>query len=181
MKKLCIITILFVACLFLIAGADDPIPNLTQPRYMVFTSGQPTAAGFQELAAMGIKTVINVLPEKECLKGEEAMVISNHMAYHKVPFEASALSRDTVDQFALLMLTTEQPVLIHCSTGNHVGGIWFAYRVLVNKASLAVALKEARRIGMKPEMEDAVFDWVVKETTTTKAQVLTGEIAFPKG
>ena len=169
MKKCCIITILFVACLLLMASADDPIPNLNQPKYMVFTSGQPTEEGFHQLAAMGIKTVINVLPEQECLKGEEAMVESNRMAYQKLPFEASALKRETVDQFALLMLTAQQPVLIHCSTGNHVGGLWFAYRVLVNKAPLAVALKEARRIGMKPAMEDTVFDWVVRETTTTKS------------
>jgi uncharacterized protein (TIGR01244 family) len=169
MNKKCILFVLFAACLFFVSSAEDPIPNLNQPKYMVFTSGQPTEAGFQELAAMGIKTVINVLPEDECLKGEETMVESNRMAYHKLPFEASALKRETVDQFALLLVSVEQPVLIHCSTGNHVGGLWFAYRVLVNKAPLATALKEGRRIGMKPAMEDTVFDWLVKETTTVKS------------
>jgi hypothetical protein len=41
--------------------------------------------------------------------------------------------------------------------------MWFAYRVLVEKAPLAIALKEARLIGLKPQMEDAIFNWVVDE------------------
>lgn len=169
MRNSCVIISIFIACLFLIGFSEEQIPNLTHLRAEVFTSGQPSETGFQELSAMGIKTVINVLPEAQCLKGEQGMVQTNHMVYKKLPFEAETLNRDTVDDFAYLMLTSEQPVLIHCSTGNHVGGLWLAYRVLVERAPVTVAVAESRRIGIKPAMEHSVLRWLGEEVTTVKA------------
>ena len=158
---------MFLGCMFLAGFSDEQIPNLTQPRPDVFTSGQPTETGFQEIAAMGIKTVINVLPEAQCLKGEANTVRSNHMVYKSFPFETATLTRDMVDDFGYVMMTAEQPVLIHCSTGNHVGGLWLAYRVVVDHAPLSVALREARRIGIKPGMEQSVLRWLGEEVSAT--------------
>ena len=147
--------------------ADDNLPNLQQPKYRIYTAGQPTEQGFKELAAMGVKTVINVLPESECLATEEAMVTANHMAYHKVPFHTSGFKMATIHDFAALIKSVELPVLVHCSTGNHAGGLWFAYRVLIDKAPLPIALKEGRQVGMKPELEDPLFAWVVQQMQTS--------------
>ena len=44
---------------------NDPLPNLQTPRIDIYTAGQPTEEGFQKLASMGVKSVINVLPERE--------------------------------------------------------------------------------------------------------------------
>ena len=165
--------LIFSAVALLATAMDDDLPNLQSPRFEVYTSGQPTEEGFQKLAAMGVKSVINVLPEKECLSGEDKMVRNRKMAYHTFPFEPITINLKTVQKFGELLQNQKKPVLIHCSTGNHVGGMWFAYRVLVERAPLAVALKEARAIGLKPQMEDAIFNWVVNEeenlgvTTTT--------------
>jgi uncharacterized protein (TIGR01244 family) len=147
----------------LAVGMIEDLPNLQSPRYDIFTSGQPTEEGFRMLAAMGVKSVINVLPQKECISGEEKFVQNKNMTYHNFPFQAEAIKLETVQQFGELLRTQKRPVLIHCSTGNHAGGMWFAYRVLVERTSLAVALKEARVIGLKPQMEDAIFNWVVAE------------------
>jgi uncharacterized protein (TIGR01244 family) len=139
------------------------IPNFQSPRYEIYTAGQPNEEGFQQVAAMGVKSVINVLPEKECLKDEEMMVVNNKMIYNKFPFNPSNVNMAMVQKFGQLLQNQEKPVLIHCSTGNHVGALWFAYRVLGEKAGLATALKEARQIGLTPEMENAIFDQVVQE------------------
>ena len=112
---------------------------------------------------MGIKSVINVLPEKECLAQEEMFVTEQKMVYNKFPFEPGKLNMAMVQKFGVLLQNQQRPVLIHCSTGNHVAGLWFAYRVLAEKAPLALALKEARTIGLQPEMENRIFDWVVTE------------------
>jgi uncharacterized protein (TIGR01244 family) len=152
-----IIVLISFVCVFAFPG---DLPNLYQPRYQVFTAGQPTNVGYGQLAVMGVKTVINVLPEKECIPGEPSMVIANNMVYQSLPFDPLELNKETVEQFAMLLQNVEKPVLIHCSTGNHVGGLWFAYRVLIENAPLATALKEGRRIGMQPWMEDIVFNWV---------------------
>lgn len=161
--KLALALLTFSAIALLATAMDDDLPNLLNPRLDIYTAGQPTEKGFQKLAAMGVKSVINVLPEKECISGEKDMVQKNNMEYHSFPFDPGSIKLETVQKFGELLRSQKTPVLIHCSTGNHVGGMWFAYRVLVDKAPLAIALKEARLIGLKPQMEDAIFNWVVDE------------------
>ncbi|MCI0614001.1 hypothetical protein L0244_13530, partial [bacterium] len=95
--------------------------------------------------------------------GEANIVQNNKMEYHSFPFDPATIKLETVQKFGQLLQSQKKPVLIHCSTGNHVGGMWFAYRVLVERAPLAIALKEARLIGLKPQTEDAIFNWVVDE------------------
>ena len=157
------IAIVMLSLIAVVAFGLAGIPNIQTPRYEIYTSGQPDEEGFKNASAMGIKSVINVLPEKECLTQEESMVSGNKMEYNKVPFEPGKLNMAMVQKFGQLLQNQPKPVLIHCSTGNHVGGLWFAYRVLAEKAPLALALREARMIGLQPEMENAIFDWVVKE------------------
>jgi uncharacterized protein (TIGR01244 family) len=159
MKYKMIICIVVVSCAVLFATESD-LPNLYQPRYLILTSGQPTNVGYRLLQQMGVQTVINVLPERECDPGEKSMVIANSMFYFSHPFDQANLNRDTVVQFAKLIKNVDKPVLVHCSTGNHVGGLWFAFRVLIEKAPVGVAISEGRQIGMKPEMENAVFKWL---------------------
>jgi uncharacterized protein (TIGR01244 family) len=153
---------------FVYADPNDSIPNLQQVRYTVFSAGQPTVIGYGQLAAMGVKTVINVLPTKECLPEEPTLAMVNGMTYHNIPFDPTQLTVKTLEEFALVLQSSEKPVLIHCSTGNHVGGMWFAYRVVIEKAPLALALKEGRRIGMQPAMEDMVFQWVTNPSLQAK-------------
>ena len=103
-----IIVILFsFVCVFAFSG---DLPNLYQPRYQVFTAGQPTNVGYGQIALMGVKTVINVLPENECIPGEPSIVIANNMVYHNLPFEPSNLNKETLEQFAVLLANEEKPV-----------------------------------------------------------------------
>lgn len=161
------ISILWIIILaFITFGFSIPaeeVPNFQVARYEVFASGQPTQEGFRLLAESGMKTVINVLPTAECMMNEENMVKTNDMVYEHFPFETSGFKRETFENFAVLLAKAEKPVLVHCSTGNHVGGLWFGYRVLVDKAPLPLALKEARRIGMKSDLEDAMFHWLTSQ------------------
>jgi uncharacterized protein (TIGR01244 family) len=154
-----------ILSLFCVIGfaTTDTVPNLQNPRYQIYTAGQPNEEGFQYASKIGVKSVINVLPEKEWLKGEEQMVTNNNMTYNKFPFDPADLNMATIQKFGQLLQSQQKPVLIHCSTGNHVGALWFAYRVLAEKAALGVALKEAREIGLTPEMENAIFDRVLQE------------------
>lgn len=156
-KMVFVIVLMSVAFLF---AMDSDLPNLYQPRYLILTSGQPTSLGYRLLQQMGVQTVINVLPEMECDPGERSMVIANDMVYFSHPFDPANINRDAVVEFGKLIKNVEKPALVHCSTGNHVGGIWFAFRVLIEKAPVGVAISEGRQIGMKPQMENAVLQWL---------------------
>jgi uncharacterized protein (TIGR01244 family) len=164
MRSISALSILLITVALLVgASAAGVIPNLNSPRVYIYTAGQPDEEGFQQLSNMGIKTIINVLPERNCLPDEPGMVAANHMVYRSVPFNLNKFRKETIEQFAEILEDSEKPVLIHCSTGNHAGAMWFAYRVLQEEAPLQQALLEARAIGMKPQVEEPLVDWVMSE------------------
>jgi uncharacterized protein (TIGR01244 family) len=163
MKNVIVVIIILNILTILSAKPVNQVPNLQNPQYDIYTAGQPTEEGFQQVAAMGIKTVINVLPERYCLPGEAEMVVANNMTYRTQPFQTSEFRKETILQFADLLKNSKKPVLIHCSTGNHVGGLWFAYRVLKQRIPLSQALEEGRKIGMRPVLEGALLDWIVSQ------------------
>ena len=161
MKNALVIAFIFVASLLLAIPANQ-VPNLQSPRQQIYTAGQPTDDGFELLATMGLQTVINVLPEKYCEPAEPATVTRNGMTYRSVPFRTTSFSKQTVEHFAHVLETAKKPVLIHCSTGNHAAGMWFAYRILIEDASLDEALMEARMIGLRPELEEMLVGPVLQ-------------------
>jgi uncharacterized protein (TIGR01244 family) len=160
MKTWIVFFIAFSSVSLLLGQTRDAVPNLQRPAFYIYTSGQPTEEGFRQLAGMGIKTVINVLPERQCIQNEREMVITNGMVYRSIPFELRGFRKETIKYFAEILEKAEKPVLIHCATGNHVGGLWFAYRILIDNYPLEQALKEGRRIGMRPDLEDELFLWL---------------------
>ena len=162
MKNVTLIIIMLTALSFGFAMPLGEIPNLRNPQAGIYTSGQPNEGGFEHIAAAGFKTVINVLPEKNCVPGEADMVISQQMTYRTVPFHLTNFRKETIEQFAEVLKKAEKPVLIHCGTGNHAGGLWFAYRVLIQKAPVEVAAQEGRIIGMRKDLENSLHDWVLK-------------------
>jgi protein tyrosine phosphatase (PTP) superfamily phosphohydrolase (DUF442 family) len=151
--------IFFMSVVCVLAFPVD-LPNFHHLRNQIFTSGQPTNAGFSQLRSMGIETVINVLPLDECDPAEPTIVKVNNMVFFSHPFDPDNLQQETVYDFAKTLKYVEKPVLIHCSTGNHVGGLWLSYRVLIEKESIANAVLEGRQIGMQPAMEEKVLRWL---------------------
>jgi uncharacterized protein (TIGR01244 family) len=163
MKQGLVLFCVFVFAQFLFAIPANVVPNLQSPRPEVYTSGQPTNEGFEQLADQGIKSVINVLPEKYCVRDEAQIVMANGMTYRTIPFNTSSFRKETVEQFADILRTVKKPVLIHCSTGNHVGGMWFSYLYLIENRKLEEALMEARMIGLRPKLEKDLVSWAVEQ------------------
>ena len=163
MKSQTLFITLIGTFIFVFGYSVDQIPNLQQPKVFVYTSGQPSEEGFSKLSSMGIKTVINVLPENQCVPNEGELVRANNMTYRSVPFHLSGFKKHTMEHFAEVLKRADKPVLIHCATGNHVGGLWFAYRLLEQNIPLEQALAEARKIGMRPELENALYLWIADQ------------------
>jgi protein tyrosine phosphatase (PTP) superfamily phosphohydrolase (DUF442 family) len=146
------------------SNTQKELPNFQQPKHLIYTAGQPSDAGFRKLQSMGIKVVVNVLPKEECLAEQQSEVTEHQMLYINLPFDPRNFNRETIERFSrILYAQRKQKILIHCSTGNHVGGLWFAYRVLIEGAPLGVALKEGRAIGMQLWLEDPLLYWVIEE------------------
>ncbi|MFN0057624.1 MAG: beta-lactamase hydrolase domain-containing protein [Planctomycetota bacterium] len=126
----------------------------------VYLASQPAAADFEQAAANGIRTILNLREDGEVTEFDEpALIAKLRMNYVSLPFKGpGALSDEILDRArALLRDREKRPILIHCSSGNRVGAIWFAHRSLDAGLSWEAALEEARTVGLKtPALEARV-------------------------
>src|SRR5690242_11371061 len=81
------------------AGVQAPgIPNFQQVNERIFRGGQPTQEGFQSLAKLGVKTVVDLRREGEdgehSLKTEKKLVEAAGMRYVSVPMKGVVAPTD---------------------------------------------------------------------------------------
>lgn len=115
-----------------------------------YVGGQPSAADLQRLAASGVRHVINLRPAAEQAGYDEsAAVTAEGMQYHNLPVAGAAdisfANAQALD--ALLADIGDEPVLLHCASGNRVGAL-MALRAAMQGQDEESAIAEGRRWGM---------------------------------
>lgn len=140
------------------AGPD--LPGLRQPRPGLYTGGQPSADAWTAMAAAGVGTVINLRPEAELAgRDEAAEVRAAGMAYHQIPVAgADGITAENADRLWSLLQAAKGPVVVHCASGNRVGGL------------LSVAL--VRHGGLEPEAALALGREAGMASTEAKAKAV---------
>ncbi|MBZ0267078.1 hypothetical protein K8I85_02895 [bacterium] len=114
-------------------------------------AGQPTEGALRALAGQGYRTVVNMRGVAEMEWNEQALVESLGMTYLAVPmpYPIEKIDGGWVEEFDALMAAPDaRPMLIHCSSGNRVGGlygVWLAERKGLGRAQ---ALDRAAAAGM---------------------------------
>ncbi len=138
----------------------------------VYLGAQPSEADFARLKEAGVKTVINLRSEGENTKFDEGKTLVDlgvdPASYHNPGFKSADTLTDPIFRRVRDLLTnkTNEPVLLHCASGNRVGAVWLAHRVLDDGVPYEKALEEAKAIGMKPE----AFEARVKEYLDSKPE-----------
>jgi uncharacterized protein (TIGR01244 family) len=127
--------------------------NLRAPEPIVLSSGQPTQEQLGVIASSGVRHVINLrTPQEEIDFTESAVVESLGMTYYSIPVAGgggiNAENAQTLQQ--ILAQLDGEPVLIHCASGNRVGGL-MAVSAFAGGASLESAMAEGQRWGMTSE------------------------------
>lgn len=142
------------------AVAGPALPNLRQPRPGLYTGGQPAAEAWTAMAAAGVGTVINLRPEAELAgRDEAAEVHAAGMAYHQIPVAgANDITAENADRLWSLLQAAKGPVVVHCASGNRVGGL------------LSVAL--VRHGGLQPEAALALGREAGMASTEAKAKMV---------
>ena len=135
------------------AGVEAPgVPNFHQVNGHVFRGGQPVDAGWNSLAHLGIKVVVDLRPASEHPIGaEQRAVEAAGMKYVNVPMRGvGAPLEDTVSKVLALMLSeVNGPVFVHCRRGSdRTGTVVACYRILHDHWENQKALQEARSYGM---------------------------------
>lgn len=111
------------------AAAQDPPPfllekmqvegleNVFRVRPDLYSGGQPTEAGFAELAKLGVKTIISVdgaAPELDLAHKYGMRYVHLPIGYNSVPVEQQ-------QKLVKARLTFPGPVYVHCHHGKHRG------------------------------------------------------------
>lgn len=134
---------------------NKDLPNFHTVHPYLLRSGEPSAAGIQELSKRGVKTLIDLRARGERSKNEEAQAKALNMQYINLPMSDRA---PTEAQVNTLMETirkgkaTNAPVLVHCAHGSDrtgcMIGIW---RVTEDGLSYDKAYKEMRKYYFGPQ------------------------------
>jgi len=120
-------------------------PNLAQVDAGLWRSAQPTAEGFKNLKALGIRTVISLrrlADDRTPLKGLGLRYVHIHFA----PWRAE--DEDVVRFLKVVSDPQNQPVLVHCQHGaDRTGTMVAIYRAYAQAWPLSEAMQELPRFG----------------------------------
>lgn len=141
------------------------LPNFHQVNQGLYRGAQPRQGGFQQLATLGIKTVLNLRTADERERAEAVEARAAGLAYFNIAMEG--LDRPTHEQMerALEIIndTANQPVFLHCKRGaDRTGMVIAIYRITRDGWSVEQALREAKRYGMsffQFRMKDYIKDY----------------------
>jgi tyrosine-protein phosphatase SIW14 len=135
------------------AGPSAPgVPNFYQVNDHVYRGAQPTDEGWKSLAALGVKTVIDLrLQDEHPTQAEKQAVEAAGMRYINIPMHGMAApSHEQISKIlGLLDSTKEGPVFVHCRRGaDRTGTVIACYRVAHDHWQNKKALAEAKSAGM---------------------------------
>jgi tyrosine-protein phosphatase SIW14 len=135
----------------LFAGPVPGIANFDQVDAHVYRGAQPTSEGFQSLAKLGVKTIIDLREAGARSKAEDLMVTAAGMKYVNVPM--TGLTPPTASEITRLLGLLEDaaggPVFVHCLRGaDRTGAVIAAYHIDHDKWDNVRALKDAKAHGM---------------------------------
>ena len=141
--------------------ADDPydMKSTQRPSPEIITGGQLSQADVARLKAEGVTTIINLRAPREF----DQTTVRNQadaegIAYYNFPVSGrEALSLDNAKRVDTLLKKVSGKTLIHCGSGNRVGGIMAIRAHLIEGKSKEEALALGRAIGMSGGTEEQVL------------------------
>jgi tyrosine-protein phosphatase SIW14 len=156
-----------------ILAAQPPagVPNFQQVNEHIYRGAQPNTQGFQSLASLGVKTVIDLRGGGGRSADERKVVEAAGMRYVAIPLDGYSAPTDRQVSNLLGLLNDESagPVFVHCRRGaDRTGTIIACYRISHDHWQNRKALVEAAANGMS-WTEIAMKHYVLGYKTTTEA------------
>lgn len=132
---------------------EAQILNFRAPDANIMSSGQPTEEQLAAMAAAGVRHVVNLRTAGEEVDfNEQEAVEALGMTYYSLPVAGAGgvNGANAGNLLSILAATGGEPVLVHCATGNRVGGL-MAVNHFANSANVDAAMAEGERWGMTSE------------------------------
>lgn len=131
----------------------EKLPNFHEVNSKLYRGAQPAAGGVQQLAGLGIKTIVNLRGQGEGTRKEEAEARAAGLRYFSIPFDRMGRPDDAEMKQVLAIIDTpeNQPVFVHCKQGvDRTGTVIAVYRITHDGWTSEQAKTEANRFGMHP-------------------------------
>lgn len=118
----------------------DGVPNLHRIDDNLYRSGQPTRAGFANLEAMGVKTVVSLSLNQDDIDLASGTLLRLYL----VPLNPVFIDKDQVARaLSILGNRSQGPYLVHCRHGSdRTGLICASYRIAYHGWSVEDAIDE---------------------------------------
>jgi tyrosine-protein phosphatase SIW14 len=180
MTKLAIGTTLIIP--FGLAAAQPAgVPNFHQVNERIYRGAQPTLEGFQALAKMGIKTIVDLRHEAAQVLGEQRMVEALGMKFLSVPMTMHAPNDEQVSRVLQELNSSAGAVFVHCQGGrDRTGTVIACYRKTHDGWDSQRAIDEANLDGMR---RDAGMKKYVRKFSRDQTKALAnapGSVSIPE-
>ena len=147
MTKLAIGTLLLP---FALAAQPAGVPNFHQVNENIYRGAQPTVEGFQALAKMGIKIVVDLRREDAQIHAEQRIVEGLGMKFLSVPMTMHAPTDQQIARVMQELNSNAGLVFVHCHGGrDRTGTVVACYRKAHDAWESQRALDEANLDGMR--------------------------------
>jgi protein tyrosine/serine phosphatase len=130
---------------------ESPCVNFGRVSAGLYRGAEPDRDCLGHLAALGVRTVVNLRDEKDASEDEQAGVLALGMRYLNLPMSGFDRPSAIEVQRVLTVLGTSenQPVFVHCKRGrDRTGVIVAAYRMTNDGWAADRAVKEAKDFGL---------------------------------
>jgi uncharacterized protein (TIGR01244 family) len=128
------------------------LPGEHRPEEGLVFGGQPSEGQLAALAAAGYRVIDLRMPEENRGYDEAAAAEALGIEYHNVPVGGPTLGdAETYERFFELFESVERPVVVHCASGNRVGGLYYAWLVARQGVPREEAIERARENGLTSE------------------------------
>ena len=151
----------------------EELPNFHQVNPQLYRGAQPKAGGISKLAALGIKTIVNLRREDDHTRAEAAAAQASGLRYFNIPMPGTSKPTDEQINRALALINApeNQPVFVHCQRGaDRTGTVIACYRILKDGWTAGQAKKEAEHYGMywtEFGMKDYIEDFYKRQKHIT--------------
>ena len=135
----------------------DPVPcDMEEMQYCartgdVYIGGQPSERALEMFAAQGVTTVVSTRAQDEIDWDEEGKVEALGMRFVRIPMPGpvTEISDEQVTQLDSVLAQSQEPILLHCGSGNRVSGLWGAWLAAERDVEPAEALRLAEMAGLR--------------------------------
>ncbi len=148
----------------------EGVTNFGQVTERYFRGGQVTPEGVDNLAGMGVRTIIDLRDKPS--EGEPEACERNGVKYHKFALDGGGTPDDkTINEILSIIQNAKAPIYVHCSAGKHrAGTIAALYRIRVQGWSKEQAWAEQQSYGFGPaEEHPALYAYVYGGTANKDA------------